>query len=242
MTPSRPSMGLPRIDCQRRLKGSTDQSWIALESLSMRSSSEKVEPSHIRAYARSVAPLLLKNVAFAAKLELDSLHRQVMTWKKRMSRSVWKSLYVLICAGHRERYRETTKQYFQRLVGEKNSFDARFENRVIYAESIRDIPAALDLLARHIVDQEASVVFFDHATRLQRILRHQCLKQVCANCFRKRQRYHPRLVGRPALLYSGLRATGSSPAMPDKGRGNGERIETESKIRKWFQDLTRLST
>jgi hypothetical protein len=132
--------------------------------------SEKVEPSHIQAYARSVAPLLLKNVAFAAKLELDSLHRQVMTWKKRMSRSVWKSLFVLICAGHQERYRETTKQYFQRLVGEKNSFDARFENRVIYAESIRDIPAALDLLARHIVDQEASVVFFDHATRLQKDL------------------------------------------------------------------------
>lgn len=93
-----------------------------------------------------------------------------MTWKERMSQSVWKSLYVLICAGHQERYRETTKQYFQRLVGEKNSFDARFENRVIYAESIRDIPAALDLLARHIVDQEASVVFFDHATRLQKDL------------------------------------------------------------------------
>jgi len=46
----------------------------------------------------------------------------------------------------------------------KNSFDARFENRVVYAESIRDIPAALDLLARHIIDQEASVIFFDHAT------------------------------------------------------------------------------
>ena len=81
---------------------------------------------------------------------------------------VWKSLYVLICAGHHKRYRETAKQYFQRLLHEKNGLDARFKKRVIYAESIRDIPAALDLLARHIIDRKASFVFFDHATRLQK--------------------------------------------------------------------------
>ena len=75
---------------------------------------------------------------------------------------------LLICAGHQPRYRETAKQYFQQLLQEKVGPDARFENRVIYAESIREIPAALDLLARHIVDQKASVVFFDHPTRLQK--------------------------------------------------------------------------
>ena len=131
---------------------------------------EKVTRSHIQSYARSVAPLLLENVAFAARLELDNLHRQVMTWKARMGQSIWKSLYVVICAGHQERYRETAKQYFQRLLHEKNGLDARFENRVIYAESMHDIPAALDLLARHIIDQQASVAFFEHATWLQKDL------------------------------------------------------------------------
>src|SRR5215510_2414387 len=61
----------------------------------------------------------------------------------------------------------------------KNSFDARFENRVVYAESIRDIPAALDLLARHIIDQEASILFFDHAARLQRDLLTNASIQAC---------------------------------------------------------------
>ena len=129
--------------------------------------SETVEQIYVQAYARSVGPLLLENAAFAAKLELDNLHRQVMIWKERMSQSVWRLLYVVICAGHQPRYRQTAKQYFQRLLHEKVGSDARFENRVIYAESIRDIPAALDLLARHIIDRQASVAFFDHSTRLQ---------------------------------------------------------------------------
>ena len=127
----------------------------------------RVERSRVQAYARSVAPLLLENATVAAKLELDNLHRQVMAWKNRIPPSVWGALYVVICAGHQPRYRETTKQYFQRLLHEENGEDARFENRVVYAESIHDISPALDLLARHIIDQDASLAFFDHAARLQ---------------------------------------------------------------------------
>ena len=77
------------------------------------------------------------------------------------------ALYVVICAGHQARYREASKQYFQRLLNEEDGEGAHFENRVVYAEHIYEIDAALDLLARHVNDQQASIELFNSPTRLQ---------------------------------------------------------------------------
>ena len=71
------------------------------------------------------------------------------------------------CAAHQGRYRETTLQYFQRLLYEREGFSAKHEDRVVYAEHINDPQAALELLARHIVDQRASIDLFGDPTRLQ---------------------------------------------------------------------------
>ena len=41
---------------------------------------------------------------------------------------------------------------------------------MIYAEHIHDVDAALDLLARHIIDQRASIELFNDPHRLQQDL------------------------------------------------------------------------
>jgi hypothetical protein len=126
-----------------------------------------VEEETLKAFAEVSAPLYLENAALAARLELDALHRVIGRWRGQLGPEEWENVYVVICAAHQARYRETTRQYFQRLFHEMVSADANYENRVIYAEHIHDNDAALHLLARHLVDQRASIVLFGDRTRLQ---------------------------------------------------------------------------
>lgn len=118
-------------------------------------------------YASEIVPLLLDNATEAAQRGLDCLHTQIMKWQAQMTPRVWQNLHVVICSGHQARYRETTKQYFQRLLQEPESHAAEQERRVIYAESAGDEAKAFKLLAVHLVDQQAAEVFFNCATRLQ---------------------------------------------------------------------------
>lgn len=76
-------------------------------------------------------------------------------------------MYVVICGAHQPRYREAACQYFSRLLLQAEGSAAEREDRVVYAEGLCDIDAALDLLARHIVDQRASNLLFGNRRRLQ---------------------------------------------------------------------------
>ena len=129
-----------------------------------------VEKAFVEKFGKENAPLYLDNAAFGAKLELDRLHDAVSGWREKMDDNDWDSVYVVICAGHQARYRELTRQYFQKLLKEEDGMGAGLEKRVIYAEHIHDEDAALDLLARHINDQEASRTFFGDKLRLQQDL------------------------------------------------------------------------
>jgi hypothetical protein len=126
-----------------------------------------IEEESLLEFGRASAPLYLDNAALAARLELDALHKVISHWKEQLGADSWKKVYVVICAAHQARYRETTKQYFQRLFHESEGLGANFENRVIYAEHIHDNEAALQLLARHLVDQRTSLALFGDRTRLQ---------------------------------------------------------------------------
>lgn len=133
-------------------------------------STGQVAGERVAAFGRDNAQLYLDNAALGAMLELDVLHETVMHWKEQMGPENWQALYVVICGGHQARYREVTKQYFERLLHEQAGLGADREDRVVYAEHINEVEAALDLLARHIVDQAASVALFDSRTRLQQDL------------------------------------------------------------------------
>jgi hypothetical protein len=128
---------------------------------------DQVDKERARAYGRKNVPLYLENAALSVELELDVLHETIMRWKKRIGPKDWENVYVVICAGHQARYREASKQYFQRLLGEEEGPGADLEYNVIYAEHIYEVDAALDLLARHINDQKASMELFGDPIRLQ---------------------------------------------------------------------------
>jgi len=121
-------------------------------------------------YGKRSAPWYLEGAAISARLEIDELHKTVMQWKEYMGPENWENIHVVVCAAHQGRYREATLQYFQRLLGEEAGLAAEKEDRVIYAEHIDEPRAAMDLLARHMVDQRASVDLFGSCTRLQRDL------------------------------------------------------------------------
>lgn len=113
------------------------------------------------------ADLYLENAALCAGMEMEELHALVGRWQEDLGPAVWHGVYVVICAAHQARYRHTARQYFMRLLGEHAGEGAAYEDRVVYAEHLRDMDAALDLLARHLVDQRASLEFFSSRTRLQ---------------------------------------------------------------------------
>jgi hypothetical protein len=129
-----------------------------------------VDPEKIRNFGINNVPLYLENAALTVSLELDVLHETVMKWKEKIRPENWREVYVVICAGHQARYREASKQYFQRLLHDTEGLGADLEDRVVYAENVHDIDAALDLLARHIIDQRASIELFSDRTRLQQDL------------------------------------------------------------------------
>ncbi len=130
----------------------------------------EVDEDKLLAFSKKSAPLYLEGAGIGARLEIEMLHETVMNWIDRIGDENWENIYVVVCAAHQGRYRETTLQYFQQLLHEQEGLAAEMEDRVIYAEHIEEPQAALDLLARHIVDRRASIDLFGSATRLQRDL------------------------------------------------------------------------
>jgi hypothetical protein len=100
-------------------------------------------------------------------IELEQLHTLIGRWRNHLGERRWAGLYVVICAAHQPRYREATCQYFGRLLHQPEGHGAEREDRLVYGEGLCDVDAALDLLARHIVDQRASNLLFGDRRRLQ---------------------------------------------------------------------------
>jgi hypothetical protein len=133
----------------------------ALDMISWVLAADRVEESKVVEFCELSAPLYLEGAALGAELEINTLHETVMNWHDRVGEEIWENLHVVVCAA---------LQYFQRLLYEQEGLAAENEDRVIYAEHINDPKAAMELLARHMVDQRASIDLFRSSTRLQRDL------------------------------------------------------------------------
>lgn len=127
-----------------------------------------VSDIELQEYASSIAPLVLENAAFAVHLELDRLHAVISDWRLQIGDSDWQRVYVVICDNHQLRYRHAAIQYFDRLLYEQEGIGAEIEDRIVFGERILDIDGALDLLARHLIDQKASLMIFGDKRRLQK--------------------------------------------------------------------------
>ena len=116
-------------------------------------------------FTRTMTPLVMANVADAAKAAIDMLHRQVLTWKGQMSAQEWSSVCVLVIGRQLPRRDNSAVQYFAWLLGTPGE-----NERIIYAEGLADEPRALDLLATHRVDTGIGRDFFDNPIRMKRDL------------------------------------------------------------------------
>lgn len=130
----------------------------------------KVDPTHAAKFARQIEPLVMQMAAAAVRLELDALHRVVTHWRGELGDAKWQSTYVVLGDYHQPRYRNAAGQYFDRVLHEQEGIGAEFENRIVYAEGILDLGGAVDLLARHLIDQHASQLIFGDKSRLQKDL------------------------------------------------------------------------
>ena len=130
---------------------------------------KRIDDAEIAAFSHSISPLLMRLAALAARVELDELDRIVTSWMQSnvLDRN---QLSVVVCGSHQTRSRHRGMQYFQRLKCEFSGVAAELEENVIYGEGLTDVPSALNLLARHIVDQRASALFFGDHRRMQQDL------------------------------------------------------------------------
>lgn len=121
----------------------------------------------IESFSVENTSLYLENAKHAARLELDVLNDVIMDWKSKMTTAQWDALLVVICSGHQSRYRHAAVQYFYRLLDQQEGAGASMEDRVIYGENIHGFDAAMDILARHLIDQSTSIELFGNKTRMQ---------------------------------------------------------------------------
>jgi len=126
-----------------------------------------VDFDRLQKHIRGLASHALETAQLAVRIELEQLHALLTRWRNDLGERRWAGMYVVICGAHQPRYREAACQYFGRLLHQTDSSAAEREDRLVYAEGLCDVDAALDLLARHIVDQRASNLLFGDRRRLQ---------------------------------------------------------------------------
>ena len=126
-----------------------------------------VDFDRLHEHIRALASHALDTAQLAVCIELEQLHKLLERWRKQLGETRWHGLNAVICGAHQPRYREATCQYFGRLLHQPEGSGAEREDRLVYAEGLCDVDSALDLLARHIVDQRASNLLFGDRRRLQ---------------------------------------------------------------------------
>ena len=126
-----------------------------------------VDFERLQDHVRALASHALETAQLAVCIELEQLHALLGRWRNDLGEKHWAGLYVVICGAHQPRYREAACQYFGRLLHQREGYGAEREDRLVYGEGLCDVDAALDLLARHIVDQRASNLLFGDRRRLQ---------------------------------------------------------------------------
>jgi hypothetical protein len=129
-----------------------------------------VDRATLREFARTTGRLMLDNNTRAQHGALDGLHTAVTAWLTRMTEDMRAKLRVVVLGSHQARSQDIAMEYFQRLLGEQAATGAAHEDRLIYAESASGEDGALDLIARHLIDQDAGAAFFGDRMRMQRDL------------------------------------------------------------------------
>ena len=118
-------------------------------------------------FAEAVQEPMGAVIGLATRAYLETLHAAVTNWTAGWDDDTWARLLVVICAGHAPRYKESTRTYFQRLLGESHGLGAKGEERVVYAEGIQTEDDAIQLGAEHLLNLELGLFFMKSSVGLQ---------------------------------------------------------------------------
>ena len=116
-------------------------------------------------FAETLKPVVMENVALAAKTQIDALHDLVLRWRLRVGEQVWGNLNVVVLGPRQARAGNLQYAYFSRMMGQ-----AAEGKRLFYAENIFDEKGGLKLLGTILLDRGASAAFFNDLERLERDL------------------------------------------------------------------------
>jgi hypothetical protein len=125
----------------------------------------RCSPAERITFTRRLTPLVMANVADAARAELDALQRHVSAWWADFSPEERRQLSVVVIGPQLPRKEHLAVQYFARLLGEPGE-----GRRIIYAEALFEESQALDLLATRTVDTQIGIDFFNDPLRMHRDL------------------------------------------------------------------------
>jgi hypothetical protein len=129
-----------------------------------------VDFAALKLFAVAMGHEMSVNNELAQHAELRGIHDKVITWLDAMSELERERLYVVVCGSRQARYQEIAMTYFRGLLGEVAHEGAAGADHLIYVESRFEESHAIDVIARHIIDQDAGDAFFDDRFRLQRDL------------------------------------------------------------------------
>jgi hypothetical protein len=129
---------------------------------------------------RSLKDSLQENSYEAAKGQLDTLHKEMMAIKAKLSKKEWKSLVVIIPGFQQPRKDNLATQYFARLLGEPGEC-----KRIIYAEGIFDEAKMLELLGTKLLDVPIGTDFFNDSEYMFRDLLAEVAKRGIDEIFAK---------------------------------------------------------
>lgn len=151
--------------------------------------SGRAEKAQIKAYARDTADDVLANAHEAALSQLHNIHKQMLAWKKTMADDAWGRLRVSIAGIHMPRDGYLTMQYFALLLGEPYEGRHQRENmesgqfRLVYAEGGFERKWAFEELAKHLLDRDLGVLFFNDDRRMHRDLLADAAERILKDMF-----------------------------------------------------------
>jgi hypothetical protein len=139
----------------------------------------RADEDELAAFEQRIRAPMRSCIELAAEDELTTLHERVMGFTGSFSNADWEAFRVVICASHQPRYRQSSKQYFKRLLQEHGGI----EGQVLYGENCRTEQEAMELLTTHLLDRDLAAFFLDSPLDLQQDVLGDAAQRVVSRLF-----------------------------------------------------------
>ncbi|WP_394752560.1 hypothetical protein [Crenothrix sp.] len=114
----------------------------------------------VKDFARHLKPNFQKLLAEAADDEITQLMAAMSAIKLIVGDTEQcAEMFLVICGGHQPRYKQISKQFFERWLRQETNSDTETTHRVIYAESCKTLDEAIKLVSTRIVSANLGEVF-----------------------------------------------------------------------------------